>query len=275
MTKKASMGYIKMKAVRALSTALLCVLVLAFAAAARADADEADNIGWVTEVSGSASILHAGRGSVEASPGAEVFLGDELSTGPGASVTLQFDDDSVLSLGAGTRVTLSEWVYDPSGRRNLSYFKLVAGRVRGLLKVHFGPDSSMSIETPDAVAGVKGSDISVWIEEGGSYAAVTEGTGFIRHMDRRFRERILLKAGMMARARRGHAIARPVRIPERVRRRILRLKARRHRELIRKLRHQRQERIKHRLQRKKHGAKERLKRRHRRLRHRRRRLTDR
>jgi hypothetical protein len=202
------------------------------------EAEEPENIGWVTEVTGRATVLHPFKDKPEGvEQGSPVFLEDEINTSVGANITVQFDDGSVITLGSDTRLKISEWVYRKAGKENRSYFKLFKGRVRGLLKNLFGGFSEMKVETPTSIVGVKGSDLSVWIEDGETFAAVLEGEGFIRHIERgRFPGEVKIKAGHMVSVRKGRAVKKSFRIPRDVGGKIKKLRVKRHKRLIKKFR---------------------------------------
>jgi len=71
--------------------------------AARAD----DNVGAVTQLSGSAQIVRAGA-TLDAQQGTPVKLHDQVTTQPGASVTLGFGDGSSVALGGNTSIAIED-----------------------------------------------------------------------------------------------------------------------------------------------------------------------
>ena len=202
--------------------------------------DKPVNIGWVTEVKGGATVKHAySKKRAKAVVGEPIFLNDEIKTGTGATVTVQFEDDSVLTLDERSRVKVTKYVYDKAKKRNKSGFRLFNGRVRGLLNNLFGSTSEMTVSTRTSIAGVKGSDFAVWTDADGeeTSVAVIEGKGFMKHSESdRFPDIIALEAGFMAKAKRGTAIGAAVPTPEEVRERVMGLPIRKHKELMEKLR---------------------------------------
>jgi ferric-dicitrate binding protein FerR (iron transport regulator) len=71
--------------------------------AARAD----DSVGAVNQISGGAQIVRAGA-TLAAQQGTPVKLHDQVTTGPGASVTLGFGDGSSVALGSSTSIAIED-----------------------------------------------------------------------------------------------------------------------------------------------------------------------
>jgi hypothetical protein len=90
--------------------------------------------------------------------GAAVRLGDSFRTGPGGRVKMIFDDKSILILAEKSVLDITRHVYDPSTKQRESLYKLYEGKVRALVGELFGANSKFEIQSPTAVAGVKGTD---------------------------------------------------------------------------------------------------------------------
>lgn len=120
-----------------------------------ATAAVAEDVGSVAAVQGEAQI---GRGGAftAAAVGAPVQLGDELRTGAG-QMRVVFRDDSVIDLAEKSSLTVDTQVFDPGGSRFNSLLRLLHGKARALVsKVYGTPGASYEIQTPTAVAGVRG-----------------------------------------------------------------------------------------------------------------------
>ena len=77
--------------------------------------------------------LEASEGEVKVSPandpaaaflpslGADLFLNDKVTTQTRAKARLRFIDESIISLGENTRLTLSKLVFDPNKQRDAEY----------------------------------------------------------------------------------------------------------------------------------------------------------
>ena len=75
--------------------------------------------------------------TVEAAVGTPVFQGSVIQTGKNASLGVTFKDSTVLSLGADTRLTVDEFVYDP----NQGQYKFGANLGKGALNYISGAPS--------------------------------------------------------------------------------------------------------------------------------------
>ncbi|MEK7314136.1 MAG: FecR domain-containing protein [Deltaproteobacteria bacterium] len=218
-----------------------------------------DNIGWVTALKGRAEVLHPrDKSKTVLESGSPVYLGSEISTGKDSSVTIEFDDDSLLAIGPESRVKITEWLYSSSQKKNRLTFKIFTGRARGILNGIFGSNSAMSFETPTSVAGIKGSDMMVWIEGDETCVVVSEGAGFMRSVDKLFLGEVKIESGYMASAKKGERIKAAFVATEKARAFVSEFHVKRNKELIQKLRHARQEKRKELLKKRDGERKERL-----------------
>jgi hypothetical protein len=115
----------------------------------------AEDVGSVASVRGDAQI---GRGGTftPATVGAGVQLGDELRTGDG-QMRVVFRDDSLIDLTERSSLIVDTQVFDPANGTYNSLLKLLSGKARALVsKVYGNPGASYEIQTPTAVAGVRG-----------------------------------------------------------------------------------------------------------------------
>jgi hypothetical protein len=113
-------------------------------------------IGHVKSVEGIVTITH-GQVTWEAGPGAPVYEGDTLQTFWNGAVGVTFKDDTRISLGPSSRVTIPKFVFSPSAQEYGFVLRLIAGTMQYLsgLTAKLSP-SSMKIETPTATIGVRG-----------------------------------------------------------------------------------------------------------------------
>lgn len=121
----------------------------------------AADVGAVATVRGVAEI---GRGGVftAAAIGTPVQLGDTLRTADGM-MRVVFRDDSVVDLTENSTIVVDTQVFNPDAGQFNSLLRLVAGKARALVNDVYGttPGASYEIETPTAVAGVRGT--SFWV----------------------------------------------------------------------------------------------------------------
>lgn len=207
-----------------------------------------ENSGWVTEVEGLKGFIeYSPEDLVKAAQGVQVFVGDTIYTGRGTTITIQLQDDTVISVGENTKVEISEYVLDDTNKQNRSLLSLFSGRLRAVLNDYFAnSNSSLTIQTESTVAGVKGSDISVWIDGDETVAAVTEGIGFIEERvvkkgDKKKRRE--LKAGYMASLKKGKRLSRKKKISKKINKKIGKLKPKKRKDLIKKFRQKKSKKI--------------------------------
>jgi len=111
--------------------------------------------GEVERQKGTAS-RSAGAGTVALVQGARVYVGDEISTGPGARLLIRFDDQSMLTLGEEARITIDQLIYAPGGDSNQvlaiakGVFRFTSGQISKLAP------SNVSVTTPVATIGIRG-----------------------------------------------------------------------------------------------------------------------
>jgi len=130
------------------------ILLIATAAAA-------DDVGTVASTSGAADI---GRGGAwaPAAVGMVVQLGDQLRTGSDGQLKVVFRDDSVIDLSPNSSLVVDEQVFQPDASRFSSVVRLLQGKARALVSGYYKtPGAAYEVETPTAVAGVRGTSFMV------------------------------------------------------------------------------------------------------------------
>ncbi len=137
--------------------------LLLFAMATQAVAEEA--IGIIKTRAGEAMVERAGD-TLPIDEGDPVHLNDVMVTGADGSLGITFKDNTRLSLGNNTRLTMDAYVYAPA-EENYSF---VARLGRGTMFFTSGviatvaPDE-VAIETPSATIGVRGTRFLVSVGE--------------------------------------------------------------------------------------------------------------
>lgn len=97
-----------------------------------------------------------GQAPIAATVGAVLQAGDAIQTQPGAEVVLRLSEGSELHLGPKTEINLADLFQQPTTGARRSRVKLTYGRIRAFLSAgHQKEGSAFTIETPNAVAGVK------------------------------------------------------------------------------------------------------------------------
>jgi hypothetical protein len=121
-------------------------------------------IGHIESEAGVATITH-GQVTWAAAPGGAVHEGDTLRTYWNGAMGVTFKDDTRISLGPSTRVTIPKFVFSPAAQHYGFVVRLIAGSLEYLsgLTAKLSP-GSMQIETPTATVGVRGTRFLVRAE---------------------------------------------------------------------------------------------------------------
>ena len=145
-----------------LAALLLCVPLTPWA---RGSLPATAAIGYVKTVSGVAWVT-SGEQRVRAEPGVAVLLGSQLKTEPQASMGVTFKDNTVMSFGPDTELTVDEFVYAPAqGQLGLGA-RLAKGTLNYVSGViaKLKPDA-VTVKTPSGIIGVRGTHFVALVEE--------------------------------------------------------------------------------------------------------------
>jgi len=117
--------------------------------------------GHVKIASGSVSIVRGGT-VLPARVGQPVHEADRIRTGTDGRIGITLNDDTRVSLGPGSEVSLDRFAYAPSEGRLAFVLKVVRGvaaYVSGRI-AKLSPDA-VHLETPAAIVGVRGTTLAV------------------------------------------------------------------------------------------------------------------
>jgi hypothetical protein len=143
---------------------LISVLALALSISLSARAEDAP-IGYVKNVSGEASVSSGGQAR-KAEVGTPIQIGSVLRTGPRSSMGVTFKDETVMSFGPDTELTVDEYLYAPAqGQLKLSS-KLAKGSLNYVSGViaKLKPEA-VSVDTPSGTIGIRGTQFVVKVEK--------------------------------------------------------------------------------------------------------------
>jgi hypothetical protein len=144
-------------------TRLIMGLILMLLAGSPAWAQDA--IGFVKTVSGSAEVIDAGK-PIKAEVGTPIKLGNTLKTGTKGAMGVTFKDNTVMSFGPDTELTVDEYLYAP-GKDNLKFGTSMS---KGSLQVVSGviaklKPESVTMKTPTGTIGIRGTRFLVKVEQ--------------------------------------------------------------------------------------------------------------
>lgn len=143
---------------------VLPAVIAIFPLAAFAD----DPIGQIKTESGTVTLERQGAGHA-AAIGERVFQSDTLVTAPNASVGITFADNSMMSLGPDSRLTLDQFSFNTTTHDG----SFDSSLKKGTLAVKSGQiveqtPEAMRIRTPAALLGVRGTEFVVRADGGKS-----------------------------------------------------------------------------------------------------------
>lgn len=139
-------------------------------------AGTAKPIGKVVTVVGSVIIEHVNAVVVQASVASQpeptkvgdaVYLGDMVQTGADSRTSITFTDGTVFNLSSNARMALNDFVYDPNGKSNSTFFSLTKGTFT-FVAGKVAKTGDMKIDTPVAVIGIRGTTPHVEILQDGT-----------------------------------------------------------------------------------------------------------
>lgn len=107
-----------------------------------------------------------------------VFQNELISTLADSASKIRFSDDTILTVGPNSKVTLDSFVFDPEAKNS----KMVVNTAVGVARFVTGRMGSPAyqIKTPTATIGVRGTVITVSVEENGDTSVIVEdGTAIV------------------------------------------------------------------------------------------------
>ncbi|TIH19350.1 hypothetical protein D0S45_03995 [Marinifilum sp. JC120] len=126
-----------------------------------------NSIGVVLAANGEV-FLRSESGVRQVESGAEVFRGEELVTGAGSTAEIRFVDDTLLSQGADSVISLDDYVFDDSASDAELLFKMSQGTFRLVTgKIAEQNPDRFQVGTPLATIGIRGTTIVSEITPGG------------------------------------------------------------------------------------------------------------
>lgn len=143
-----------------------CVYIIAMLCCGPALANQSiDKIGHIQNLEGTATIVRDGA-ALAGAAGTALYRGDLVRTGKPGAVGIVLTDDTSISLGSGSELSLSDYAFEPKE----SKFALVIRMVKGTFSyisgqiVKLAPGSAQ-LQTPDATIAVRGTKLLIEIKE--------------------------------------------------------------------------------------------------------------
>ncbi|HEY7945609.1 MAG: FecR domain-containing protein [Burkholderiales bacterium] len=121
----------------------------------------AQEIGQIKTAKGRVTIQRGGQ-ALPATVGMRLHAADVVKTGADSSVGITMDDDSLLSAGPGSVLSLDRYAFEPTtnqGRFDASLNKGTLAVISG--RIAKGSRDAMTVRTPTAILGVRGTEFVV------------------------------------------------------------------------------------------------------------------
>lgn len=139
----------------------ILILLLLFPALTLA---EESPVGSIKTLEGDVLVLR-GSQSFPASIGMPVFQGDIIQTPASGSVGIIFRDDSIISLGPESKLSIMEYVFEPKDEKFSMLMKMIKGTfvyISGAIG-RLSPDS-IKLETPSSMIAVRGTKMLIEVK---------------------------------------------------------------------------------------------------------------
>ncbi len=129
--------------------------------------EERKTVGTIIAIQGRAIASAEGRTSRELQLKSPVFVDDKIVTEKGAKLQIMFNDDSVVSQGEQSEITINAYVYTPGDKENVNcsldivkgIFRVVTGKITDLNPKRF------KVRTRMATIGIRGCELGFRVTE--------------------------------------------------------------------------------------------------------------
>lgn len=133
--------------------------------AGAAMASESSPVGYVKNVKGTATVTTNGT-VVAAQPGTPLHQGSALRTEAQSSMGVTFKDNTLMSFGPNTQLTVEEYLYEPAEGK----LKLGARMGKGTLNYVSGviaklQPEGVTVKTPTGMIGVRGTQFLLKVDD--------------------------------------------------------------------------------------------------------------
>lgn len=191
------------------------IVILVFSISPEATAAKRVKVGSVEQVIGRASVTHhKEKKSIVIRAGMPIYQMDTIKTQPGGKVRVAFLDQSVISVASGTKLVITEYVFNPDKKERRGRLSILWGKVKCLVNDVAGyRTKKFNVTTHTAVIGVRGTDFLVWVPTKGktTVAALKNAVDVASTIDKV--KTYLLEPGNFSDILMGKAPTAPAKIP--------------------------------------------------------------
>jgi hypothetical protein len=174
-----------------------------------------NDIGIIKSFEGEASFeRHVTKKVVPVTGNEPVLFKDIAETSEESRMELQFDDQSILTLGEETSLEVNEMIFDPKKNTRKTIIKVAYGKIRVEASKLGAARNDLEIVTPTAVIGVRGTEFVVSVGKDGATEVVTLSGLVAVRSGRDDKTEVLLKADMATSVAASGKISKPKKISE-------------------------------------------------------------
>lgn len=164
-------------------------------------------VATLTFARGNVDILKKGeKRAIPAKKGDKLNVGDIVRTKSQSRAQISFIDGSKVNMAQKSRVEIKQFSYKPEKKERKSLLRTFRGKIRALIpKFFLGDNSKFEVETPTAVAAVRGTDFFSVIKKLPleSEVFVVKGKVAVKSLDPSIVEEILLTPGKASKVSKG------------------------------------------------------------------------
>jgi hypothetical protein len=126
----------------------------------------ASEIGGISEIRGNGEITRVDSSeALTAELNSDIFSYDDVRTGKGR-LAIQFLDDSVVKLTEHSKLIIDEYIFDPDPNKSKMALNMASGTARFITgKLGRINKQNISIKTPTATIGIRGTDFTTTVDE--------------------------------------------------------------------------------------------------------------
>ena len=126
----------------------------------------ASEIGGISELTGNGEITRVDSSeALTAELNSDIFSYDDVRTGKGR-LAIQFLDDSIVKLTEHSKLIIDEYIFDPDPNKSKMALNMASGTARFITgKLGKINKQNISIKTPTATIGIRGTDFTTTVDE--------------------------------------------------------------------------------------------------------------
>jgi len=180
------------------------------------------SIGKIIAVRGDAVIKDQYGDMSELKRGRDMYVGEEIYTRENSYVKIFLNDDSVLTIGESSHFAAKKFIYNDKERT--SVFSLFKGKLKAVVNkfVNKTLKNHVAVETPTAVAGVRGTEFFVGVGNNGAETFVDVVDGAVEVVDPDGNNPVLVTKGFFTKVLSGKSPMQPKHIDPEVLKRLRR-----------------------------------------------------